>query len=75
MRSQRSSNKKVCLGECLAALTAVATILNPLGIYWPGRDQANTALDKDVQALYKRLTDLIRDFGKVELKDYGDSKY
>jgi hypothetical protein len=73
MGAQKSSNKKVCLGECLGALTSVATILNPLGDYYPELDSPNTPLDKDVQALYKELLTLIKDFQTVYTKDYGDN--
>jgi hypothetical protein len=75
MGSQRSSDKKVYLGECLGALSAVAVVLNPLENHWPGLNSPNTPLDKDVQALYRKLTDLIKDFNTVYTKDYGDNKY
>jgi hypothetical protein len=74
MRTQHSSDKKVYLGECLGAMTSIAIVLNPMGDHWPGRDRANTPLDKDAQTLYKKLTDLIKEFNMVYTKDYGDSK-
>jgi hypothetical protein len=75
MGAQKSSDKKVCLGECLGALTAVGVILNPLGTYWPELNAPSTPLDKDVQVLYRKLTGLIKDFQTVYTKDYGDNKY
>jgi hypothetical protein len=46
-----------------------------MGNYWPGRNEPNNQLDKDVQVLAKDVNDLIMKFQKVYTKDYGDQKY